>query len=390
MYYNNSNWIIPKAKPKPAQPTFARCQVVRDLFNEGNWTERFGSTDEPAECKKLYYNKTNWIIPKAQPKPQLQINHVEYYQRYNKVDDVILMRLCNRSDIDYKAGRLGDIQVKAEMNSNTVQFGINQDVAARRCIDVPDYEVFYKLFSSGPIKSDYYDMSFKILNPDFSNSSLDFFKKTYIINPEESRVKNLSSEIKLAPAAGYEDEVVTNPMDFDNPFPDTNLNSLEGKAGSELFRRGVIGGYPDGEFKGERPVNRAEAAKFLLLARYGDVDDLLNDNRFPDVKEGEWYVKFVINAATKGIINGYPDGLYRPQNTVTAAEFLKMLTLTFDLETNLEHSFADVPSDQWFAQYAGTAQKYNLFPSKVKNLNPDQELTRTEVAIAIYQYLSKK
>lgn len=192
------------------------------------------------------------------------------------------------------------------------------------------------------------------------------------------------------PPAGYEDEVITSFVDFENPFPDTDISSLEGKAAAELYRRAVIGGYPDGEFKGEKEVNRAEAAKFLLYARYGTVDDIENNGKFPDVLDGEWYTKFVVYAAEQGIINGYPDGLFRPANTVNTAEFLKMLSLTFGLEENLSYSYTDVDSEDWFSPYAGTAEKYELFPERVSSLNPSQDLTRSEVAIAIYQYLQNR
>lgn len=192
------------------------------------------------------------------------------------------------------------------------------------------------------------------------------------------------------PPAGYEDEVIINPEAYKNPFPDTNTSHLEGKAAAELYRRAVIGGYPDGEFKGSRAVNRAEAAKFLLLAKLKSVGELTNTGKFPDVVEGQWYVKFIIKAANLGIINGYPDGNFRPQNTVNTAEFLKMLTLTFGLEKNLDYSYSDVKSSDWFAQYAGAAQKYELFPSRSLKLEPAKTLTRDEVAVAIYQYLKNR
>ena len=194
----------------------------------------------------------------------------------------------------------------------------------------------------------------------------------------------------VLPPAGYEDKVITNPKSYKNPFPDTRLTNLEGISASELYRRGVIGGYPDGEFKGNREVNRAEAAKFLLLARFGTVSEIQNNGKFPDVKDGEWYVPFVVTAANKGIISGYPDGVFRPQNTVNTAEFLKMLSLTFGLSENLSYSYTDVRSTDWFAPYAGVAQKYTLFPGRTTRLNPSANLTRKEVAIAIYQYLKNR
>lgn len=174
----------------------------------------------------------------------------------------------------------------------------------------------------------------------------------------------------------------------ENPFPDTDTSTVEGVAAAYLYNIGLINGYDDGEFKGDREVNRAEAAKFLLNARYSDVEDRSNDDRFSDVEEGEWYVRFVMYAAELGVINGYDDGTFRPANTVNTAEFLKMLTLTFDLDLNLSHGFTDVEAGSWYEPYVGTAYKYNLFPHRGNQLDPGSLLTRDEVATAIFQFLS--
>lgn len=213
------------------------------------------------------------------------------------------------------------------------------------------------------------------------------YQRLFVADNGNSRVLvyNLATAKPDEPPAGYEDEVLTT---FDtNPFPDTDINTLDGKAAAELYRRAVIGGFPDGEFKGDRPVNRAEAAKFLLLARFKTVAEVANNGQFSDVLDDQWYTKFVVTAAIKEIISGYPDGTFKPANTVNTAEFLKMLTLTFDLEENLQFSYSDVPADAWFARYVGTATRYNLFPKRTAQLMPGQDLTRYEVAVAIYQYL---
>lgn len=210
---------------------------------------------------------------------------------------------------------------------------------------------------------------------------------------ERKQQKTSSSQSRnssLAPVAGYEDEVLVNFDAYRNPFPDTSMDSISGKAAAELYRRGVIGGFSDGQFKGSRNVNRAEAAKFLLLARYSSVDEVNNSGKFPDVLDGQWYTKFVVTAANKGIIKGHPDGTFRPADTVNTVELLKMLSLTFDLPENLPQTFDDVSSKDWFAAYAGIAQRYNLFPKRTHNLSPASLLTREEVAVAIYQYLQQK
>jgi hypothetical protein len=206
-------------------------------------------------------------------------------------------------------------------------------------------------------------------------------------------IKNIISQPIDKPVA-YESSAITvnkASSNVTNPFTDTNINELEGKAISDLYSRSIIRGYSDGEFKGEESVNRAEAAKFLLLAKGLQIPDIKNNGKFWDVKEGEWYVKYVMTAAQNGIISGYPDGSFKPADTVNTAEFLKMLTLSFNLQTNLSYSYTDVKSDDWFSEYAGVAQKYNLFPKRTaKLLQPSRLLSRNEVAVAIYQYLSSK
>ena len=199
----------------------------------------------------------------------------------------------------------------------------------------------------------------------------------------------LGSNMQKLPPANYEDEVLTTFDDYTNPFSDTNTTTFEGKAASELYRRGVIGGFSDGTFGGTKPVNRAEAAKFLLLAKGLDVPDAENNGKFWDVKDGEWYVKFVIKAAKLGIIKGYSDGSFRPADGVRRGEFLKMITETFGLEKNLSHNYSDV-SGTWVEEYAGIASKYELFPEKWSELRFGTFMTRDEVAVALYQYLGKK
>jgi hypothetical protein len=154
-----------------------------------------------------------------------------------------------------------------------------------------------------------------------------------------------------------------------------------------LYNNAIIGGYPDGTFGGNRAVNRAEAAKFLLLAQYGELGNFTNNGRFNDVLDGQWYVRFVVRAAQLGIIEGYSDGGFHPGAQVNTAEFLKMMTLTFDLPINLDHNFSDVASGTWYSSYAGIASQYNLFPNRGNMLRPGALLTRNEVAVAIYQYL---
>ena len=58
-----------------------------------------------------------------------------------------------------------------------------------------------------------------------------------------------------------------------------------------------------------------------------------------------------------------------------------------DLETGLPYYYLDVPPDAWYAQYVGIAERMNLLPSRIENLDPERLLTRGEVAQAIARVL---
>ena len=177
------------------------------------------------------------------------------------------------------------------------------------------------------------------------------------------------------------------PAPSKNWFADTTLENEVGKAANILRDLGVINGYSDGTFRRNSPVIRAEAAKFLLAAKYGEFPNTSNNGRFRDVEDGQWYVKYVIGAANIGVINGYPDGTFRPAAMVNTAEFLKMIAKTFSLETGLPYYYEDVPTDAWYANYVGIAERQNLFPDRIEKLQPERLLTRGEVAEAIARTL---
>lgn len=174
----------------------------------------------------------------------------------------------------------------------------------------------------------------------------------------------------------------------DQAFTDIDISTIEGQSAIALKARNIIGGRPDGSFDGTAPVNRAELAKFLLLAKEINVGNEMNRGKFPDVLEGEWYVKYVIKANKLGILSGYPDGRFEPARNVNTAEFLKMLTETFNLTKNMRYDYLDTSDSDWFGQYAGVAQRYDLFPNRNSSyLEPSRNMTRNEVAVAIWKVL---
>lgn len=96
-----------------------------------------------------------------------------------------------------------------------------------------------------------------------------------------------------------------------------------------LYRLGIIDGTSEHVFSANRAVTRAEMAK-LVFTVY-DLDELIvgatptGKKPFKDVKSSAWYYDYVCAAADMGIINGYSDGTFRPDETVTYAEAVTMM-----------------------------------------------------------------
>ncbi len=161
-------------------------------------------------------------------------------------------------------------------------------------------------------------------------------------------------------------------------FADVDTTHPYYHAISALEESQVVEGYlKSGQyfFKPLQAVNRAEAAKILILAAGIDLSD--NDKLyFEDVRFSDWYSSYVNIAAERKIVKGFTDSLYHPSAQVSRAEFLKMTLVAFG---------RDIPApkeeEQWFDPIMNLAQKYRLTTAT----EPHENLVRGEVAEIIYR-----
>ena len=192
------------------------------------------------------------------------------------------------------------------------------------------------------------------------------------------------------PKAGYED-IIRVQSQYENPFSDIDPNTPQGEAAIKLYHLGIVGGYDDGTFRLSQEVKRGEAAKFLMLTLHGTIPEHRNNGKFWDIPDDrlEWYVPFVMQAVIDGVISGNPDGSFRPERPVDRAQFMKMVVKTFALKESRDHAYyRDVSSDTWYYSYLDAARRYDFFPSENENFYPGKYLTRGEVAYIIFQILN--
>ena len=74
------------------------------------------------------------------------------------------------------------------------------------------------------------------------------------------------------------------------------------------------------------------------------------DDNFTDIK-GHWAEETIVKFKDKNIISGYPDGTFKPDNSVTRAEFAKIVTEAFDLQTKSVLNYDDVEEESWYYPY---------------------------------------
>lgn len=100
-----------------------------------------------------------------------------------------------------------------------------------------------------------------------------------------------------------------------------------------LNSEGILKGYEDNTFKPDQKVNRAEALKIILAGTGVEVPEQVEGTSFTDVKPTDWFAKYIIKAKELGIVNGNPDGTFAPARTVARSEFIKMLLMSNGFKT---------------------------------------------------------
>ena len=126
--------------------------------------------------------------------------------------------------------------------------------------------------------------------------------------------------------------------DLDFEFTDFSSNGRPYESSDIKLKRRVIGtavttnilkGYPDGSLRPDAPVNRAEAVKIILeTSKLNPFEEEFDLPNFPDIGTGAWFAPYVDLALTYQLVNGYPDGTFKPDQPITRAEAAKIIYFT--------------------------------------------------------------
>jgi S-layer homology domain len=171
-------------------------------------------------------------------------------------------------------------------------------------------------------------------------------------------------------------------------FTDVPVGTVQSEAIADLRSRGIVNGYADGTYRPEQLMNRAEFLKMLVLSRVteAEIDELLARIRISalgDVPSGAWYWRYITYARARGIVEGYPDGLFRPEQTVNTAEASKIAVNVFDVTKPTINCFRTC---EWWLVYVEAMNRNSILPTSASL--PTHIVTRGEMAIIIRNLLT--
>ncbi len=145
----------------------------------------------------------------------------------------------------------------------------------------------------------------------------------------------------------------------------------------DLAEKGIVEGYEDGSFKPDDKVKRAEAIKMIMNNQEKECDASL----FPDLDENHWFCGVVTKAYFVGAVQGDNGKLY-PDREMSRAEAVKVLLSVQGItppEVKTD-PFTDVPKTEWYAGYVYKASVLGYIEGEDGAFNPDRAISRGELA----------
>jgi len=161
-------------------------------------------------------------------------------------------------------------------------------------------------------------------------------------------------------------------------FSDVSVDYPYYDAVSYVKSQGIVNGYPDGTYLPDKTVSRAEFTKIIMEATLEKdfIDSCERVDDFADVLDSDWFVNYVCIASSNGIISGYSDTSFKPNDPVNFVEAAKIVVNGF------YYSKIENDSQDWFKPFVVELENRNAIPTSVSSF--DSQITRGELAQLIY------
>ena len=150
----------------------------------------------------------------------------------------------------------------------------------------------------------------------------------------------------------------------------------------DLNDEGALGGYSDGTFRPYNQTTRGQFVKMAVLAFHMPLYSG-SERSFSDVPTTHTFYRYIETAQRSGLVTGYADGTFRPFANVTRGQLAKVAVEAArlpDLSTSAP-SFTDVPTNHTFYKYIETAYANGILSGYADGtFRPNNDATRGQVA----------
>ncbi|MBS3908052.1 MAG: N-acetylmuramoyl-L-alanine amidase [Actinobacteria bacterium] len=172
-------------------------------------------------------------------------------------------------------------------------------------------------------------------------------------------------------------------------FSDLSGNDEYYNAVVDLTSKNIISGFPDGTYRPLDPLTRAQMAKLICLAKQYPQPTAAADV-FKDVPFDHWGTDYIKASSAAGIVRGYTDGTFKPEQRITRAELARMLRRAIEMPviSTSTPSFSDVASGYWAYGEIKTVAYYGIMGGANGKFRPAEYATRAEIALAVHNMLN--
>lgn len=137
-------------------------------------------------------------------------------------------------------------------------------------------------------------------------------------------------------------------------FPDVESERWSAHDIEYMAEKEIVTGYPDGEFKPLGKLTRAEFA--TLICRFAELEKAEDEkNPFGDLEETHWAYEYILSLVKSGLVEGYEDGTFRPENEITRAEVMTVINKILGrnpsetyVKTLKLNPYTDLSADKWY------------------------------------------
>lgn len=167
-----------------------------------------------------------------------------------------------------------------------------------------------------------------------------------------------------------------------NAETDTGFSDLS--SGNPFFdainyvqSQGIVDGYADNTYKPDNSINRAEFVKIIIdtTSNKDKVSECTPNKTFSDVSSTDWFAPYICEASNNGIVGGYSDNSFKPGNSINFTEASKIIVNAFGYGTS--------EKDVWYQPFVEKLEEYNAIPTSICSVS--KNISRGEMAEMIYR-----